>query len=101
MPKRKYSNIKCLEPQIITMREAGMTRQEIADKLGLTKNQIKNWVNRYNKGQQQIAAGMPPKQKGRPRKKPLTTQEEYEKEIARLKMENELLRDFLQLTGRM
>lgn len=77
-----------------------MTRQEIADKLGLTKVQIKSWVNRYNKRQQQIADGNPPKQQGRPRKKPLTTQEAYEKEIARLKMENELLRDFLQLTGR-
>lgn len=98
MPKRKYSHIEVLEPQIVAMREAGMTRQEIADKLGLTKVQIKNWVNRYNKCQQQIANGKPHRQKGRPRKKPLTMQEEYEKEIARLKMENELLRDFLQLT---
>ena len=100
MPKRKYSHIKVLEPQIVAMREAGMTRQEIADELGLTKEQIKGWVKRYNRSQQKIDAGIPPRPKGRPRKKPLTTQEEYEKEIARLKMENELLRDFLQLTER-
>ena len=100
MPKRKYSHIKVIEPQIVAMREAGMSRQEIADELGLAKVQIKNWVSRYNREQQQLAAGVPPKQRGRPRKRPLTTQEEYEKEIARLKMENELLRDFLQLTGR-
>ena len=30
----------------------------------------------------------------------MTTTEEYEKEIARLEMENKLLRDFLQLTER-
>ena len=100
MPKRKYSHIKVIEPQIVAMREAGMTRQEIADELGLAKKQIKNWVSRYNREQQQLAAGVPLKQRGRPRKRPLTTQEEYEKEIARLKMENELLRDFLQLTER-
>ena len=100
MSKRKYCHIKVLEPQIVAMREAGMTRQQIADELGLTKEQIKNWVKRYNKNQQNLAVGVPPRQKGRPRKKPLTTQEEYEKEIARLKMENELLRDFLQLTER-
>ena len=98
MPKRKYSHIKILEPQIVAMREAGMTRREIADRLGLTKEQIKNWVRRYNKSQQDLAAGVLPRQKGRPRKKPLTSQEEYEKEIARLKMENELLRDFLYLS---
>jgi hypothetical protein len=30
----------------------------------------------------------------------LSTAEEYEREIARLEMENKLLRDFLQSTGR-
>ena len=38
MSKRKYTHIKELEPQIIAMREAGMTRQEIADELGVGKS---------------------------------------------------------------
>ena len=32
------------EEIIIAMREAGKSRQEIADELGFTKVQIKNWV---------------------------------------------------------
>ena len=42
MNKRKYAHIKEKETQIITMREAGMSRQEMADKLGLEKDQIKD-----------------------------------------------------------
>lgn len=51
MKKRKYTNIKAVEAQIISMRESGMTRQEIADALGLEKSQIKNWIFRHNKKQ--------------------------------------------------
>lgn len=47
--KRQYPHIKKMEPEIIKMREQGKTRQEIADGLGLTKTQIKNWVRRHNK----------------------------------------------------
>ena len=49
MEKRKYTNIRSIEPEIISMREAGMTRQQIADALGLEKSKIKNWIFRYNK----------------------------------------------------
>ena len=101
MGKRTYTHVKELESIIISMRKAGMTRQEIADELGLTKIQIKSWVNRYNQRNKKIAAGITPKLKGRPRKYPLDSKEEYEREIARLRMENKLLRDFLQSTERM
>ena len=101
MSKRKYTHIKEIETQIIAMREAGMTRREIADELGLEKAQIKNWVARYNRRKAGMLQGMPAKPKGRPRKKPLSSTEEYEREISRLQMENKLLRDFLQLTERM
>ena len=101
MSKRKYTHIKEIEIQIIAMREAGMTRQEIADELGLEKAQIKNWVARYNRRKVGLLQGMPANPKGRPRKKPLSSTEEYEREISRLQMENKLLRDFLQLTERM
>ena len=83
------------------MREAGKTRREIAEHLGLEKRQIETWVTRYNRRQKELAAGIPPKQKGRPGQRPLNSAEEYEKEIARLQMENQLLRDFLQSTERM
>jgi transposase len=100
MSKRKWTNIRALEGLIIEMRKSGKTRQEIADALGLEKEQIKNWVSRYNRMQAKMEAGLPPKRRGRPRKKEMTSEEEYKYEIRRLKMENELLRDFLSLTGR-
>lgn len=82
------------------MREEGRTRQEIADTLGLEKEQIKNWINRYNREQARLAAGLPPKRRARPRKSGCTTIEECQYEIQRLKIENKLLRDFLRFTGR-
>ena len=77
-----------------------MTRQEIADELGLTKIQIKNWVNRHNQRNKKIAEGIIPNPKGRPRKYPIDSKEEYEREIARLQMENKLLLDFLKSSER-
>ena len=100
MSKRNYTHFRELEPQIISMREEGMSRTQIAEELGLTWKQVDNWVARYNKRMSALASGMPSKPKGRPRTRPLTRIEEYEKEIARLEMENKLLRDFLQLTER-
>ena len=101
MSKRKYTHIKALEEQIVSMREAGMTRQEIADELGLEKEQIKNWVARHNRRQTNLLQRLPTNPKGRPRKHPLTTEEDYIRTIERLQMENKLLRDFLQSTERM
>ena len=101
MSKRKYTHMKDLEVQILAMREDGMTRQEIADELGVEKVQVKNWISRYNRRIAGMLQGLPANPKGRPRKRPLRDAEEYEKEIARLRMENKLLRDFLQSMERM
>ena len=83
------------------MREVGKTRREIAEHLGLEKEQIKNWISRHNREQVRLAAGLPPKRRGRPRKGEATSAEEYKYEIERLKMENKLLRDFLQSIERL
>ena len=101
MSKRKYTHFSALEPVILAMREAGHTNREIADHLGVEKRQIECWVNRRNRKQKKLAAGIPPKVRGRPRVRPLSTTEEFEREISRLRMENKLLRDFLQSTERM
>ena len=100
MQQIKYTHFREIEPQIIAMREEGMSRTQIAEELGLTWKQVDNWVTRYNKRKAALVTGLPTKRKGRPRARPMTTTEEYEKEIARLEMENKLLRDFLQLTER-
>ena len=101
MAKRKWTNMQVLETQILAMREAGLSRRMIADELGLELRQIENWINRRNRTRAKLSLGIVPKRKGRPRKRSLSTAEEYEKEIAILQMENKLLRDFLQLTERM
>ena len=101
MSKRKWTNISEHSEIIAQMRNAGYTRQEIADALGLEKFQIKNWINQQNRAQRKLTGGIVPKPKGRPRKYPITKVSAYEKEIARLQMENKLLRDFLQFTERM
>ena len=49
MSKRKYTHVQELEGEILAMRKEGATRQKIADRLGLSKSQIKNWINRYNR----------------------------------------------------
>ncbi len=100
MSKRKYADIKELEGELVAMRSTGMSRREIAVELGLSIKQIENWITRYNKQQAAIQQGVPGKRRGRPRTRPITKEEEYQQEIARLEMENKLLRDFLQLTER-
>ena len=102
MSKRKYTKIKEIEPEIMAMREAGQTLREIAEHFGLEKKQLKDLVTRYNRRQEKLAVGLIPRPKGRPRKgapaRDMVAEQAYE--INRLKMENKLLWDFLQLTGR-
>ena len=95
MTKRKYTHIKELEELVITMRESGMTRQEIAEELGLDKIQVKNCVYRYNHRKALLARGYELRPKGRPRKDGQAPKQDLQKEVERLRMENKLLRDFL------
>lgn len=100
MEKRKYTKMEWMEPKIIAMREAGKTVREIAEYFGLEKRQIECWVTRYNRKQRQKEEGLALKKKGHPRKDGQQQQESPEAEIKRLRMENELLRDFLRLIER-
>ena len=101
MSKRRYTRIKEYEAIIIAMRESGRTAREIADELGVERQQIKWWVSRYNKRQAFIEDGKMPKAKGRPHKDGQPPRQDPQKELERLRMENKLLRDFLQSMERM
>ena len=68
MSKRKYTQMQGVEDLVISMRGAGMTRQEIADELELDKIQVKNCVYRYNHRRTLLAHGYETRHKGRPRK---------------------------------
>ena len=100
MSKRKYTRMKDMEAVILAMREDGKSLRSIARELGLDEKQMQNWSYRHNREQRNLQTGSIPNPKGRPRTRPLNTVEAYQKEIARLEMENKLLRDFLQLTER-
>ena len=94
MSKRNYTHIKELVPTIRAMVAEGMTQREIAEHFGFKdKFVVKEALKRTRRKAITI-----PKVRGR---KPAKTLQEYKYENKRLKMEDELLRDFLSLTERM
>lgn len=91
---RKYQHVQHLLEEIKELLRQGKTQREVAQTLGLTdKRVVKRLLHRERKKELQ---GIP-KPRGR---KPAKTLAEYKYENKRLKMENELLRDFLQFTER-
>lgn len=94
MSKRNYTHVKELLPTIQAMVAEGMTQREIAEHFGFKDKEVVHAaLKRERRKERQI-----PKTRGR---KPAKTLQEYKYENKRLKMENELLRDFLSLTERM
>jgi hypothetical protein len=74
---------------------AGRSQYSISREYGISRYSIQSWCGLRPETQLKQIAPLP---KGRP--KANKTVEDYVKENKRLKMENELLRDFLRLTGR-
>ena len=104
---RKYTKIDQYKNQILSIKKEGKTQREIAERLGVEKEQIKEWFHRYRRKQSRrkqskIEAGLKIRPQGRPRKdsEPRDIVAEQAYEIRRLKMENELLRDFMRSMGR-
>lgn len=101
--KRGYTKIEAIGEAILEMLAEGKTQREVAEHFKFrNKNVVKDFVKRHNRKQKKMAAGLFPHSKGRPRKNTPSADSEREKdyEIQRLKMENELLRDFLRAAGR-
>ena len=108
---RSYQHISKHEKEILEVKAQGLTRKEIGAKLGLTKEQVHNFITRYNEKQRKLKAGVALKAKGRPTKDYEITEDmkinelkyiiaRKDSKIKRLEMENELMRDFLSLTER-
>ena len=95
MSKRKYTKIQKLLPVIEGMIASGMSHREIEMELGLEGDRP---IHNLLKRQRRKEAKGKPKYRGRKAAKAL---QEYKYENKQLKMEVELLRDFLRLTGRM
>jgi len=94
MSQREYTHVQILLPEIKQMLASGKTQREVAEYYGFKdKLVVKELLRRERKKEIQGV----PKQRGR---KPAKTLQEYKYENKRLRMENELLRDFLQSTER-
>lgn len=102
MPKRNYVQIKKYENEILAMKAAGYTKRKIAEELSLTKEQVKGFLKRHRRRERKIEAGIPVRSQGRSSGgSEVNNVELVQKyEIMRLKMENKLLRDFMQFVGR-
>ena len=97
MSRKTYTHVQDLLPEILEMAEAGKTKREIADHFDLRdKYVVKQLLTRERRKEEKMKAGILPRPKGRPRK----NQQDEKSELERLRMENKLLRDFLQFTER-
>ena len=103
MGKRNYTHVQMLLPEIEAMIAEEKTQREVAEYFGFKdKYVVKRLLNRQREKRRKLEAGIVPRPKGRPRKdaapRDVATEQAYE--IARLQMENKLLRDFLQFAER-
>lgn len=84
--------------EIVRRHRAGITLTELAQEYKKPFKTIKNMCTRENNKKHRKENGLLlPKVRGR---KPAVSLQEYKYENKRLRMENELLRDFLYLAGR-
>ena len=97
---RKYTKIEGLTEVIRIRKAKGETNREIAESYGLSKSQIKQLITRQNRKERKIAAGYIARPKGRPRKDAASEEAKRNNEVAQLRMQVELLRNFLCEAGR-
>ena len=102
MSKRKYTNLKVLLPEIKEMIAEGKSHSEIEEYFGLTgERPIHHLLKQEHRREKKLTTGVPQKPRGRPRKDGQPPKQNIEIEVKRLRMENKLLRDFLQSVERM
>ncbi|MEG1565097.1 MAG: hypothetical protein RR365_15470 [Bacteroides sp.] len=92
--------MESLSEAVFRRKAAGETNREIAESYGLTKHQIKQLVSRQNRKARLIANGYVPLPKGRPCKNLKNEEQSRDNEIVKLRMQVELLQNFLSEAGR-
>ena len=97
---RKYTKIELLSDEIFRLKEHGKTHREIGDLYGLTKEQIKGFVNRQNRKQRLLKQGYVPRPKGCPRKNAVDERTLLQNELIELRMKVDVLQNFLCAIGR-
>ena len=97
---RSYVKMECLAEEVFRRKAAGETNREIGEHFGLSKKQIEELVKRQNRKKRLIENGYTPRPKGRPRKENADENVRQQNELAQLRMQVELLRNFLSEVGR-
>ena len=101
MAKRGYTHVKELIPAMQAMVVEGMTQREIAEYFGFRDSEVvREALRRDRRKLKKLSKNEHSKPKGRPRKDGQPPQQDTQKELERLRMENKLLQDFLQSTER-
>ena len=78
----------------------GETNRAIGESYGLSPKQVKGLIRRQNRKERMVAAGWVPRPKGRPRKDAASEEVRQHNELVKLRMQVELLRNFLSEVGR-
>ena len=97
---RKYTKVEILAEEVFRRKASGETNRQIGESYGLTKAQVKGLVKRENRKARLITEGYIPLPKGRPRKNPADEDARRNNELIELRMQVELLRNFLSEAGR-
>lgn len=96
---RRYVKVECLAEEVFRRKAAGETNREIGECFGLTKEQVKQLVTRQRRKQRLIECGYIPRPKGRPRKDAAGENIRQQNELIQLRMQVELLQNFLSEVG--
>lgn len=97
---RQYTKMEAISEEVFRRKAAGETNRQIAESYGLTKYQIKQLVARQNRKSRLITNGYILRPKGRPRKNAADEETKRNNELIQLRMQVELLRNFLSEVGR-
>lgn len=97
---RQYTKVEILSEEVYRRKAAGETNREIGEHYGISQQQIKGLVKRQNRKARLLANGYIPRPKGRPRKNAADEETKRNNELTELRMQVELLRNFLSEAGR-
>ena len=97
---RDYVKMEEMSEEVFRRKAQGETNRAIGESYGLSLEQIRNLVKRQNRKRRQIANGYIPRPKGRPRKNSGDREVVLNNELVGLRMQVELLRNFLSEAGR-
>ena len=88
---------EAVRAEVLRRLSNGASQKQISREMGISRYAIQSWSGRRKEVNQRK---LNPKAKGRPRKDGQAPHQNEKTELEQLRMENKLLRDFLQFTGR-